>query len=215
MCSLKNGQKQRVAELRGNQLMPAISRQRDQIAFISDVTGNPDLFVQPFMPEKGAVQKAQQVFSAKQATQGSPSFSPDGKKLAFVSDKDGAPKVYMISIPAPGANIKDIKATLISKANRENSAPSWSPDGKKIAYCSRNKGDRQIWVYDFDKKQETQITEGSGHKENPSWAPNNHHLVYNSSDQKGALYVTTISGGNGVQITSSAVDACFPNWEPR
>lgn len=216
ISSFKDEKKQRVTQMRGNQLMPAISRQRDKIAFICDITGNPDLFVQSFSPELGATGKPQQVFAARLSTQGSPSFDPEGTRLAFVSDKDGSPKVYVLTIPSPGANISDIKPTLISKANRENTAPCWSPDGTKIAYCSRNKGDRQIWVYDFEKNQETQITQGSGHKENPSWAPNSLHLVFNSSTPKASdLYIINLNQQDATQITFGPGEKRFPNWEPR
>lgn len=216
IASTKDGKKRRVTTVRGNQLMPAISKQRDQVAFICDITGNPDLFLQPFSTEKGAIGKPQQIFSARLATQGSPTFSPDGSRIAFVSNKDGSPKIYVIQIPAPGANINDIKATLISKANRESTAPSWSPDGTKIAYCARSSGDRQIWVYDFNTKQETQITTGKGNKENPSWAPNSRHLVYNSSDpQSSDLFITHLHQNEPTQITFGSGEKQFPNWEPR
>jgi TolB protein len=216
VASLKEGKTSRLTYLRGNQLMPAISRQRDNVAFICDVTGNPDLFLQPFSPEKGALGKPQQIFSARQATQGSPTFSPDGKQIAFVSDKDGSPKIYVIQIPTPGTELKDIKATLISKSNRENSAPSWSPDGTKLAYCARTKGERQIWVYDFKTNQEKQITQGAGHKENPSWAPNSLHLVFNSSDHNSCeLFIINLNQSEATQITFGSGEKRFPNWEPR
>lgn len=216
VCSLKDGKRRRLSYVRGNQLMPAISLQRDKVAFICDITGNPDLFLQPFSPEQGAIGKPQQIFSARQATQGTPTFSPDGTRIAFVSDKDGSPKIYVIQIPNAGASIKDIQATLISKNNRENSAPSWSPDGTKLAYCARTKGDRQIWVYDFTTRQEKQVTQGSGHKENPSWAPNSLHLAYNTSElQSSALYITHLNQSESVQITFGKEEKRFPNWEPR
>lgn len=216
ICSLKDGKRSRLTFMRGNQLMPAITLQRDKVAFICDITGNPDLFLQPFSPEKGAIGKPQQIFAARQATQGSPTFSPDGKQIAFVSNKDGSPKIYLIQIPAPGANLKDIKATLISKSNRENSAPSWSPDGTKLAYCARTNGERQIWIYDFNTQQEKQITQGAGHKENPSWAPNSFHLVFNSSDsQSSALFITNLNQTEATQITFGKEEKRFPNWEPR
>lgn len=215
LASLKDGKGHRLTYLKGNQLMPAISHQRDKIAFISDVTGNPDLFLQPFSPEKGAEEKPQQIFSAKQATQGTPTFSPDGKKIAFVSNKDGSPKIYTIDIPPPGTSLKNIQATLITKRNRENSAPAWSPDGTKIAYCARHGGDRQIWVYDFTTNQEKQITQGSGNKENPAWASNSLHLVYNSSDSNmSELYIINLNQNEAVQITGGLGEKRFPSWEP-
>lgn len=217
LSSLKEGKKTRLSSLKGNQLMPAVSRQRDKVAFICDITGNPDLFLQMFSPETGPVGKPQQIFSAPQATQGSPSFSPDGGRIAFVSNKDGSPKIYVMEIPAPGTNFKEVKATLISKRNRENSAPAWSPDGKKIAYCARGSGDRQIWMYDFETHQEKQVTQGAGHKENPSWAPNSLHLVFNSSDPKhpSQLYFIHLNALEAVSITSGQGSKQFPNWEPR
>lgn len=216
VASLKDGKGHRLTYLKGNQLMPAISLQRDKIAFISDVTGNPDLFLQPFSTEKGAEGKPQQIFSAKQATQGSPTFSPDGKKIAFVSNKDGSPKIYVIDIPEAGTSLKNIQAKLISKRNRENSAPAWSPDGNKIAYCSRQGGERQIWIYDFVTNQERQITQGAGNKENPSWAPNSLHLVYNSSDtNKSEIYLINLNQGEAIQITTGPGEKRFPSWEPR
>lgn len=216
LSSLKDEKKQRLSGMRGNQLMPAISKQRDQVAFICDITGNPDLFVQPFSSEKGAIGKPRQVFSARLSTQGSPTFNPDGTHLAFVSDKDGSPKIYVMPIPGPGENISNIKPALITKANRENTAPCWSPDGTKIAYCARGKGDRQIWVYDVNTRQETQVTQGNGHKENPSWAPDSLHLVFNSSTPKSnELFIINLNQADATQITFGPGEKRFPNWEPR
>ncbi|MBA2367630.1 MAG: Tol-Pal system protein TolB [Candidatus Protochlamydia sp.] len=215
-AQLKNGEGHRIMELKGNQMMPALSPQRDKIAFISDITGNPDLFVQPFSADKGAIGKPEQIFSAKQATQSSPAFSPDGKQIAFVSDKDGAPKVYVINIPQAGTSLKNIRATLLTKRNRENSAPAWSPDGTKIAYCARSKGERQIWVYDFTTGQERELTQGPGNKENPSWAPDSLHLVFNSADANDSeLYLINLNQPESTKITSGIGEKRYPSWEPR
>lgn len=212
---LNDNTQRRLTTLKGNQLMPAISRQRDKIAFISDVTGNPDLFMQAFSPEAGAIGKPYQIFSTHQATQGSPAFSPDGKQIAFVSNKDGSARIYVMDIPSPGTSLNQIKATLITKRNRESTAPSWSPDGTKLAYCAPVQGSRQIWIYDFNTKEERQLTQGAGNKENPSWAPNSLHLVFNSSDKgKCDLYLINLNHPESTKIISGDGEKRFPCWEP-
>lgn len=216
MGNLKDGSSRRYTLLKGNQLMPAVSRQRDKIAFISDITGNPDLFIQGFSAEAGAMDKPRQIYATYRATQGSPTFSPDGSQIAFVSNKDGSPRIYVMDIPPPGMRLRDIKAKLLSKRSRENSAPAWSPDGSKIAYCSMTNGSRQIWMYDFIKNEERQLTSGPGHKENPSWAPNSLHLVYNTTgeNEDSQLYIMNINQPGATKITSGSGEKRFPNWEP-
>lgn len=214
--SLDDSQMQRFSLLKGNQLMPTVSRQRDKVAFICDTTGNPDLFIQDFDPEKGAMGKPRQIFSTHRATQGTPTFSPDGKKIAFVSNKDGSPRIFVMDIPTPGMKLADIKAKMISKANRENSAPAWSPDGKKIAFCAMTKGVRQIWVYDIESNSERQLTQGSGNKENPTWAPNSLHIIFNSSDAGASeLYLINLNQREVTKISHGPGEKHFPAWEIR
>lgn len=213
---LTNPESKRLNTLRGNQLMPAISRQRDKIAFISDITGNPDLFIQAFDPEVGGVGKPYQAFATHLATQGTPTFNPDGSHLAFVSNKDGSPRIYVIEVPAPGTSLKDIKATLITKKNKESTAPAWSPDGTKIAFCASTQGTRQIWIYDFVTREERMITSGSGNKENPTWAPDSLHLAFNSTDADACdLYLINLNQSDAVKITSGNGEKRFPSWEPK
>lgn len=217
MGSLQEGAApRRFSLLRGNQMMPAISKQRDKVAFISDYTGNPDLFLHSFNLDSGAVGKPQQIYATHQATQGTPSFSPDGNQVAFVSNKDGSPRIYVMDIPTPGMKLKDIKAKLISKQNRESTAPAWSPDGTKIAYCAMSGGSRQIWVYDCLKGKERQLTQGGGNKENPTWGPNSLHLIFNSTGPDGSeLYLINLNQPAATKISAGQGEKRFPSWEPK
>lgn len=213
---LDDGIIRRLTYMRGNQLMPAVSPKRDRIAFINDFTGNPELFLLQFDPEKGPIGNPRQIFSAPHAVQSSPAFSPDGSSLAFVSSKDGSPRIYTMKIPDLGTPLKDVKAALISRQNRESTAPTWSPDGLKLAYSSMKEGIRQIWIYDFNKNQEIQLTQGPGNKENPTWAPNSLHLIFNSTGPSGnELYLINLNQPKAVKITSGPGDKRFPNWEPK
>ena len=212
-ASFKGNSGQRFTYMRGNQLMPAISRQRDQVAFVSDAAGNPDIFLQDFSVESGPIGKPRQIFAAKQAAQGTPVFSPNGKQIAFVSNKDGAARIYVMDIPAPGTSLKDIKTKFISRQTRESTAPAWSPDGKKLAYCGSSGSHRQIWVYDFETGMERQLTQGAGNKENPTWAPNSLHLIFNSTGPDGSeLYLINLNQPQSKKITAGPGEKHYPNW---
>ncbi len=211
--SLKGGEPKRLIDLRGNQLLPTISLKRDKIAFICDAAGRTDLFMQPFNPETGEVGKPVQLYSYPRSTQASPTFSPDGSKIAFVSDKDGGMRIY--TIPAIPSD-KRANAAMISKQNRENSCPCWSPDGTKLAYSAKTNGIRQIWVYDFGTGEESQLTSGSGNKENPYWAPDSAHLVFNSTDSSSSeLYIVNLNQPEAIKISRGPGKKHYPTWGAR
>ncbi len=213
--SLSTPHPQPLVDLRGNQALPSLSPKATQIAFITDVAGRPDLFVQNF-DSKGRQQgKARQLYSSSRATQASPTYSPDGKQIAFVSDKDGPPRVYLLNAAGPKETQRP-SPRLLTKKNRENTSPSWSPDGSKLAYSAKVDGVRQIWIYDFATEEERQITFGPETKENPSWAPDGFHLLYNTeSNDVCELYLIHLNGGEPVQISKGLGQKRFAAWEPR
>lgn len=201
--------------LRGNQMLPAISRDGTQMAFITDAAGRPDLFVQPFERNGRIAGKARQLFSAPRATQASPTYSPDGKQLAFVSDKDGSPRIYVLDIP-PAHSTKPIRPQLLTRKHRENTSPAWSPDGTKIAYSAKVEGIRQIWIYDCKEETETALTTGPENKENPAWAPDSLHLIYNTeSHESSELFLINLRDPHPVQISRGPGQKRFAAWEPR
>ncbi|MDF2549444.1 MAG: tolB [Chlamydiales bacterium] len=211
VASLKDGIGRRLSYLRGNQLMPAINASGSQVALVSDVTGSTDLFLLSFSKEAGVIGKPRQIFSKLNSSQASPCFSPDGSQLAFVSDKDGSPKIYLLPL-VPGG-----KPVLLTKRNRESTAPSWSPDGSKIAFTALTQGVRQIWVVDLATGTETQLTQGAGDKENPSFAPNGLHLVYNQAEgtHRAELYIIDLKRLKPFKISDGKGEKRFPCWEMR
>lgn len=206
---LKTNTSQKLISLKGNQLMPTMSYQKDKIAFISDARGNPDLYIQNFSPEKGALSNPFQLLSAEFGVQGNPCFSPDGKKLAFVSNKDGLPKIYIISL-FPSLS----QPSLLSKKHRDSNCPSWSPDGKKLVFCSLTNGIRQLWLIDLFSLEETQLTFCSHHKEDPSWAPNNTHIAFSMKKQNTSdLYILSLITKKVKRLTEGPGEKRFPSWE--
>ncbi len=213
IASLKEGKGKRLVDLRGNQLLPAISPQRDKIAFICDAGGRTDLFMQPLHPDTGDAGKPIQLYSYPRSTQASPTFSPDGSKIAFVSDKDGGMRIFLIPATPMG---KRANASMLTKKNRENSCPAWSPDGTKLAYSAKTSGIRQIWIYDFATGEEWQLTSGPGNKENPSWGPDSKHIIFNSTDGSASeLYVVNLNQPEAIKITRGPGKKHYPTWGTR
>ncbi len=198
-----------MVDLRGNQALA--SMKGGYMAFITDVAGRPDLFVQSVDSMGKMSGKARQLFSDPRATQASPTFSPDGKRVAFVSDKDGTPRVYVLDVALSKTKGRP-QPQLLTKKNRENTSPSWSPDGTKLAYSAKVDGVRQIWIFDFLTNEETQITTGPENKENPSWAPDSFHLVFNTEDDEHCdLYLIHLNQGDPIRIGKGR----FASWQQR
>jgi len=87
---------------------------------------------------------------------------------------------------------------------------------KKIAYSAKVDGVRQIWMYDIEKDEEIQLTTGPEHKENPSWAPNSFHLVYNTEGEDSCeLYQLNLVQQSPVLISKGSGQKRFASWEPN
>ena len=199
--------------LRGNQLLPAVSKNKDRIAFISDASGRADLFIQTLDPKRGPMGKPVQVYSVSGSVQASPTFNPEGTKLAFVSDQSGTPRIYIIDINEVLKNHTTPTPILISKEHKDNSAPSWSPDGSMIAYSAKINGVRQIFIYDTETRKERQVTLGMGNKENPSWGKDSRHLVYNSTSPTFDIFLLDIGNPEPIRLTDGPGMKHYPVFE--
>lgn len=208
--SIGSGAGKGLISLPGNQLLPALSKKGDKLAFICDASGRADLFLQHLDAKGRPTGKPIQLYSYPRSVQASPTFSPDGRRIAFVSDRDGTPRIYLISLTGSRALPE---AQLLTKQNRENICPSWSPDGTKIVYSAKTNGTRQIWIYDFEKKEEKQLTFGPHHKENPNWALSSKHIVFNTTDPSYyELYIFEIESGKTRKISDGPGKKHYPNW---
>lgn len=139
----------------------------------------------------------------------SPSFSADGSRMVFTSDRRGNPQVFLKDM----ATGKERRLTMEGKYN---TSPSISPDGKLVVFSRRTKQGHRIFVMDIDTGRERQITFGPGADEEPAFSPDGYFVVFSSS-RTGTyqLYLTTRHGDEPRRLRTGKGDATHPAFGPR
>jgi TolB protein len=143
----------------------------------------------------------------------SPTFSPDGRRIAFMTDRVGHNEVYIID--ADGTNpvwITQIAGDL--NESRYRGEPDWSSDGVTVALQSRVSGSFQIMTVNMRDNMATLLT-NVGENQSPSWAPDGRHIVFTSnrsgSDQ---LWIMDTRSGVTRQLIKQS-GAKYGAWSPR
>ncbi|HKQ93143.1 MAG TPA: winged helix-turn-helix domain-containing protein [Blastocatellia bacterium] len=91
------------------------------------------------------------------------------------------------------------------------SEPSWSPDGRMIAYSSDRSGNFDIWVQPVGEGDPVRVTTSEAHDWQPDWAPEGNRLVFRSERDGGGLFVTPVLGGKERKVSSFGSS---PRWSP-
>ena len=125
----------------------------------------------------------------------SPSWSPDGKRIAYVSFDRGSSSIYIQNLTTSGRE-------LIASFRGINGAPNFSPDGSRLAMTLSKSGNPEIYVMDLGSKQLRQITNQFGIDTEPVWSADGQTLYF-TSDRGGKpqIYQVSSSGGGATRLT--------------
>lgn len=126
----------------------------------------------------------------------SPVFAPDGRHLAFVSDRDGSLAIWLGD--ADGSNAVKVAAL------QQGGSLSWSPDGTSIAYDSRPDGRGHIYIVNPSTRERQQLTHGEQEDVTPSWSADG-RWIYFASLRSGQWNIWKISstGGEPLRVTEN------------
>ena len=146
-----------------------------------------------------------------------PVWCPDGRRIAFISNRDGNDELYVKGIDGR-------EPTNLSKNPGLDARPAWSPDGEFIAFISdRSDGDEQdIYVVRGDGTEQTNLTNNPGHRcchhGRPVWSPNGEYIAFGIvSDEYGKEEIYVIRA-DGTELTNLSNTPFYhegrPAWSP-
>ena len=141
-----------------------------------------------------------------------PSWSPDGKTIAYFSDESGEYALHL----APQGGIGDVTKIPMPEPGFYRS-PGWSPDSKKIAFVDSH---MRIWYVDVEQRKPVQVDKerywnNFGDDWVPVWSPDSKWLAYSTrlSNYLGAIQVYSLASGKATQITDGMSDAKNPVFD--
>lgn len=182
--------------------MPAWSADGKKIAYTSYRNNRAGLYI--LNPFEGKITEV-----VSKGTNFAPTFSPDGKKLAFCSTmEDGNPEIYVATSEG-----KKIKRLTFNKAI--DTAPSWSPTSREIAFTSDRGGTPQIYIMDAEGSNIRRISFGGNYHDAPAWSPAGGRIAYVSRvDQIFDIYALNLRTEQVVKLTESNARNETPSWSP-
>jgi TolB protein len=125
----------------------------------------------------------------------SPSFAPDGRRIAYVSFEQKRPRIFV-------QHIDTGRREQITNFEGLNGAPAWSPDGNRLAFVLSKDGNPEIYVMDMGSRQVRRVTNQGSIDTEPFWGKDG-NTIYFTSDRSGKpqIYKTNINSGAAERVT--------------
>jgi len=132
-----------------------------------------------------------------------------GGTLAFVSERDGNPEIYVMN--ADGSN-----PIRLTNSPAEDLFPYWSPDGTRIAFFSHRDGNSEVYVMNADGSNQVNLSNNRADDEPPaSWSADGTKILFNSNrDGNYEIYVMNLDGSGVTRLTDNPADDFSADWQP-
>ena len=180
------------------------------IAFQSDRDRQDEIYV---MNADGSDQRL--LFSNQRALDSMPAWSPEGTRIAFASRDRG--QDFEISLVSITQDLLDIQGDILKLTDNEfdDLQPTWSPDGRQIAFYSQRGIYSDIYVINADGTDENQLTENLSNDKDPAWSPDGSLIAFVSNrDNDNEIYVMKPDGSDQRALTDNDSNEWSPAWSP-
>jgi len=139
----------------------------------------------------------------------SPAVSPDGTRVAFVSNRSGRPQIYVMAAQ------QSSPAWMLVEASQGANEPAWRADGKALAYTTYDRGYAQVFVVDLETRKHVNVTDATRHVTAPAWSPDGRRLAVVVQTTDGSQIATIpSSGGLPRTVTRTAGWNAMPCFSP-
>lgn len=139
-----------------------------------------------------------------------PFWSPDGTKIVFHSDRNGAPDIYTMNADGTGL----VRLTDHPQADQ---TPVWSPDGRKIVFQSLRDGNEELYVMNVDGSNQVNITRHPASESHPYWSQDSTRIIFNTNRDDGEtdeVYTMKADGTDLKRLTRNDIYDTYASWSP-
>jgi len=180
---------------------PAISRQGNRLAYGVNRSDANIWRVDLHSPGQGAGIPIRLIASTRKEAH--PAYSPDGKKIAFMSDRSGTLEVWVCA--SDGSN--PVQLTTLGESDVW--APNWSPDGQNIAFTAVRQRNTDVYIVSANGGPPRGLTSYPGADKWPCWSRDGQSIYFNTnrSGPGGDIWKMPGTGGEAVRITQHGGDA--------
>jgi len=140
-----------------------------------------------------------------------PVASPDGRRLAFTSDRYGNDEIMLLNLDATEEAIR------LTWDQGEDSAPCWSPEGNRLVFTSRRNGQSDLYLYDLQNDQEQRLTRTEQDEVDPRWSPDGSKILFQTTEGRyrhGRLGWVDPSNREITMLPEAGGSAHQASWSP-